>query len=98
MTKNGKLRGIQMSSMEGKRIIVTGPTSGVGRELAIQLAELGAEVILACRDVQKGNQVANEIESRTGSKNATVIEIDTSSQESIRKFASASRDKFDRLD
>jgi short-subunit dehydrogenase len=32
---------------------VTVPTSSVGREIAIQLAELGAEIILACRDVQK---------------------------------------------
>lgn len=87
-----------MNSMKGKRVIVTGPTSGVGREIAIQLAELGAEVILACRDIDKGNEVAKEIEQRTGSKNAVVMEIDTSSQESIRKFAREFKDKYDRLD
>src|SRR5690242_3471644 len=87
-----------MNSLQGKRVIVTGPTSGVGREIAIQLAELGTEIILASRDVQRGNEVANEIESRTGSKNATVMEIDTSSQESIREFARVFQDKYDRLD
>lgn len=84
--------------MNGKRVIVTGPTSGVGKEIAIQLAELGAEIILACRDIQKGNDVANEIQSRTGAKNTTVMEIDTSSKESIRKFAREFQNNYDRLD
>src|SRR6266542_4179915 len=87
-----------MNSMKSKRVIITGPTSGVGREIAIQLAELGAEVILACRDIQRGNQVAKEIANNKGSKNAVVMEIDTSSQESIRKFAREFREKYDRLD
>jgi NAD(P)-dependent dehydrogenase (short-subunit alcohol dehydrogenase family) len=87
-----------MNSMKGKRVIVTGPTSGVGREIATQLGELGAEVILACRHIEKGREVAKEIAGRTGSENAVVMKIDTSSQESIRKFAHEFRDKYDRLD
>ena len=87
-----------MNSMQGKRVIVTGPTSGVGREIAIQLAELGAEVILAARNIQKANGVAAEIARRTESNNAVVMEIDTSSQDSIRKFAREFRNKYDHLD
>lgn len=87
-----------MNSMKGKRVIVTGPTSGVGKEIAVQLAELGVEVILACRDIQKGNEVADEIARRTGSKSAIVMEIDTSSQGSIRRFAREFRNTCDRLD
>src|SRR5215216_2668330 len=87
-----------MNSMQGKRVIVTGPTSGVGREIAIQLAELGAEVILAARNIQKANDVAAEIARRTESNNAVVMEIDTSSQDSIRKFAREFRNKYDHLD
>jgi NAD(P)-dependent dehydrogenase (short-subunit alcohol dehydrogenase family) len=83
--------------MKGKRVVITGPTSGVGRETALQLAELGAEVILACRDLQKGGQLSGEIESRTGQK-AVVMMIDTSSQESIREFAQEFREQYDRLD
>jgi NAD(P)-dependent dehydrogenase (short-subunit alcohol dehydrogenase family) len=86
-----------MSDMRGKRVIVTGPTSGVGREIALQLASLGTEVILACRDIKKGGDIAREIEKRTGSK-AVVMMVDTSSQESIREFAREFLDRYDRLD
>src|SRR5436190_1762636 len=87
-----------MNSMKSKRVIITGPTSGVGKEIAIQLAELGAEVILACRDIQRGNEVAAEITRLMGSKDAVVMEVDTSSQQSIREFASEFCSKYDRLD
>jgi retinol dehydrogenase-13 len=86
-----------MSEMKGKRVIVTGPTSGVGREIALQLAGLGAEVILACRDLQRGDLLANEIENHTGQK-PVIMMIDTSSQESIRDFAQEFRERYDRLD
>jgi NAD(P)-dependent dehydrogenase (short-subunit alcohol dehydrogenase family) len=86
-----------MSDMTGKRVIVTGPTSGVGKEIALQLADLGPELILASRDIKKGEDVAKEIEKKTGSK-AIVMMIDTSSQESIREFAREFRDRYDHLD
>jgi NAD(P)-dependent dehydrogenase (short-subunit alcohol dehydrogenase family) len=87
-----------MNSMKGKRVIITGPTSGVGKEIAIQLAELGAEVILACRDVKRGNQVASQITRQTGSSKPVVMQVDTSSQKSIRKFAREFRRRYRRLD
>jgi retinol dehydrogenase-12 len=62
-----------MNSMKGKRVVITGPTSGVGKEIAMGLASLGAEIILACRDVKRGNQVASEITRRTGSSKLVVI-------------------------
>jgi len=87
-----------MNSMKGKRVIITGPTSGVGKEIAVQLAALGAEIILACRDTQKGNETASEITQRTGSEKLVVMKIDTSSQKSIREFAREFRKKYRRLD
>jgi len=87
-----------MNSMKGKRVLISGPTSGVGKEIAMQLAALGAELILACRDIKKGNKVAAEITKQTGSKKLVVMKIDTSSQKSIRKFAQEFRQKYRRLD
>ena len=87
-----------MNSMQGKRAVVTGPTSGVGKEIAIQLAKLGAEVVLAARSIQKANEGSAEISRRIGSNNAVVMEIDTSSQESVRRFAREFRNQYNRLD
>ena len=87
-----------MKPMQGKRVLITGPTSGVGKEMAAQLADMGAEVILGCRDLKKGKQTAAEITRRTGSSKVVVMQIDTSSQASIREFARQFRKKYRRLD
>ncbi len=87
-----------MTSMKGKGVVITGPTSGVGREIALQLAVLGAEIILACRDIKKGNKLAAEISRHTSTVKPVVMKIDTSSQKSIREFAREFRRKYRRLD
>jgi NAD(P)-dependent dehydrogenase (short-subunit alcohol dehydrogenase family) len=84
--------------MQGKRIIITGPTSGVGKEIAIQLAALGAELILGCRDIKKGTEIAAEIARQNGSALPTVMHVDLSDQESIRAFAQDFQSKYNRLD
>ena len=85
-------------SMKGKKVIITGPTSGFGKEIAIQLAILDAEIVLACRDLQRGEQTANEIVRRTGKKNCQVMLIDTSNQKSIHEFAKEYSNRFSHLD
>ena len=87
-----------MNSMKGKRVVITGPTSGVGKEIAMELSALGAEIIHACRDLKKGNKTASEITRRTGSAKLSVMQVDTSSQKSIREFAREFRKKYRRLD
>jgi NAD(P)-dependent dehydrogenase (short-subunit alcohol dehydrogenase family) len=87
-----------MNSMKGKRVLITGPTSGVGKEMALQLAALGPELILGCRDVKKGDQVAAEIIRNYDSAKVNVMHIDTSSQESIREFGREFKRKYRRLD
>ncbi len=85
------------NSMQGKRVVITGPTSGVGKEVATQLVALGAEVILGCRDIQKGKETATRITSRTGSSKVFAMRVDTSSQASIRAFAQEFRRRYRRL-
>jgi NAD(P)-dependent dehydrogenase (short-subunit alcohol dehydrogenase family) len=89
---------IQNGSMTGKRVIVTGPTSGFGKEIATQLTALGAELVLACRDLGRGERTADEIARRTGAKNCVVMRIDKSNQQSIHEFARQYRERYPRLD
>ncbi len=84
--------------MKDKQVIITGPTSGIGKEIAMGLGALGANLILACRDVKLGKVTAEEITRKTGAKNIVAMPIDTSSQQSIRDFARQYRGKYSRLD
>jgi NAD(P)-dependent dehydrogenase (short-subunit alcohol dehydrogenase family) len=84
--------------MKDKRVIITGPTSGIGKEIAMGLGALGADLVLGCRDVARGRQVADEIARRTGAKDIAVMRVDTSSQQSIREFAQKYRTDYPRLD
>jgi NAD(P)-dependent dehydrogenase (short-subunit alcohol dehydrogenase family) len=84
--------------MKGKRVVVTGSTSGIGKEIAAQLATRGAEVVLACRDEQKGEETKRELAARTGSQSLSVMPVDTSSPRSIADFARRFRDQHVRLD
>jgi NAD(P)-dependent dehydrogenase (short-subunit alcohol dehydrogenase family) len=87
-----------MSAMPAARIIVTGPASGIGKEIASQLAARGAEVILACRDAETGSQTAEEIRAHATTAQPVVMPVDTSSPASIRQFARKYRRRFDCLD
>ncbi|RSM64089.1 oxidoreductase [Kibdelosporangium aridum] len=68
--------------LTGKRAIVTGGASGIGIETARVLANAGAEVTIAARDVNAGQKVADEIK-------AFVAPLDLSSQASVKAFVDA---------
>jgi NAD(P)-dependent dehydrogenase (short-subunit alcohol dehydrogenase family) len=87
-----------MAWIENKRVVVTGATSGIGKEVAIGLASLGAHLVLAGRDRSRGDEVAAAINAKTGAERAAVMEVDTSDQRSIRAFAGAYRDTYGPLD
>ncbi len=92
------MRKSSIASMQGKQVVITGATSGIGKEIAIGLGALGAELVLGCRDVVRGKQTADEISRLTGAKSIAVMHVDTSSQKSIRNFARQYRDQYSHLD
>src|SRR6059058_1581237 len=53
-------------SVEGKKILVTGASSGIGRELALKLGEAGAEVLLVSRTREKLDEVADHVRKLGG--------------------------------
>jgi len=74
--------------------IVTGANSGIGKETARVLVKMGAYVVLACRDVDKANDVLEWIKNDTGIEdNAVVIPLDLGSFASIKNFVSEFHEK-----
>ncbi|XP_033628128.1 retinol dehydrogenase 13-like [Asterias rubens] len=84
--------------LNGKTVIVTGANSGIGRVTALDLAQRGARVILACRNLQKAEDVAKDIKSSTGNSEVVVRHLDLSSLQSVREFAQQIIETEDRLD
>lgn len=76
-----------MEWISGRHVIVTGATSGIGREVATQLAARGARLVLGCRDTIRGAEAAAEIAGATGGPEPGVLQLDTSDPASIRAFA-----------
>ena len=87
-----------MAWIEDKRVVITGATSGIGREIAARLASLGAHVVLACRDGVRAEQVAADIAAGVGERRAAVMTVDVSDQASVRAFAARYRDAYGTLD
>jgi len=71
----------------GKLAIVTGANSGLGRITARELARHGAEVVVAARNVAKGEEAVAEIAAVASGPKPTVGDLDLSSLESVRRFA-----------
>jgi len=86
------------ANLEGHVCIVTGPTSGIGKQTALELARLGAQVVLACRDAGKGEAVRDEIVSGTRTSRTEVMQIDLADPASVRTFAANFLATHSRLD
>jgi len=72
--------------MQGKICMVTGANSGIGKATALALAQMGATVVMVCRDRARGEQARSEI-TTTGKNNAVaLLQADLSSQQSTRQL------------
>ncbi|WP_394245628.1 oxidoreductase [Vibrio astriarenae] len=85
-------------TQKGRISVVTGSTSGIGKETARVLAQKQSTVVLAVRNVSKGEKVAAEIRSDYPDVDVSVMQLDLSSLHSIQAFSSQFLATFDRLD
>jgi NAD(P)-dependent dehydrogenase (short-subunit alcohol dehydrogenase family) len=85
-------------SQKGRVSVVTGSTSGIGKETAKVLAKKQSTVVLAVRNVSKGERIAAEIRADYPDTDILVMQLDLSSLRSVQAFGSQFLATFDRLD
>ena len=85
------------TSMNGKVVLITGATAGIGLVTARELARQGATVVGVARNAQKAAQVAEQIRADTGA-NVHFLLADLSSLAQVRRLADEFKRRYSRLD
>src|ERR1700722_12368744 len=76
-----------ISSQNGRRILITGANSGIGYMAALKLARKGATVVLACRDRTRGEAAKRLIQVEAPAARLELLLLDLGSLESVREAA-----------
>ncbi len=74
------------NSMQGQVCMVTGANSGIGKATALALAQMGATIVMVCRDRARGEEAQNEIRTKSKNNAIDLLLADLSSQQSIRQL------------
>lgn len=82
--------------LEGKNIIITGASSGIGEETARLLAGEGANVVIAARRLERLEELKEEIEADGGT--ALAVQTDVTKREEVFALVDAARDAFGPVD
>jgi retinol dehydrogenase-14 len=77
---------------------VTGANSGMGREISLGLARLGATLVMVSRDRQRGESARADVQHETGNGAVELLVADLSSQRSVRQLVKDFEAGHDRLD
>ncbi len=87
-----------MPDQSGKVFIITGANSGLGKEATFRLAKKNAEVVMACRNEEKGRQSMNEIKEKVPHAKLAVKKLDLSDLKSVDEFTDQFLQSYGRLD
>ena len=98
MMKNEKWNTENILSQKGRIVIVTGSSSGIGYETVRVLANKQASVIIAVRNLEKGNKALAEIIQQNKDADVRVMELDLANLASVNNFAENFQKNYSRLD
>ncbi|WP_062420746.1 SDR family oxidoreductase [Leptolinea tardivitalis] len=88
---------IRTEIMQGKTILVTGSTDGIGKQTALELARMGAHVLVHGRNTDRAKAAADEIASKTGAV-VSFVTGDYASLAQVRQLAEDILSRVNRLD
>jgi len=88
----------ESSPMAGRTVVLTGPTSGLGRAAAASFARMGARLVLVGRDTGRLERTRAELVAETPDLAATTVVADMASLASVRAAAAQILDREPRLD
>jgi NAD(P)-dependent dehydrogenase (short-subunit alcohol dehydrogenase family) len=87
-----------IENQKGKVVIVTGANSGIGYETAREMSRRGAEVILACRDEDRGMNAIKNIIEEIPKANLVMAHLDLSDLNQIKKFSDRIHEDYRKID
>jgi NAD(P)-dependent dehydrogenase (short-subunit alcohol dehydrogenase family) len=87
-----------VTELQGKVAVITGGNSGIGKETAVALAEMGARVIIAARNPTKAAAAVKELQDRVPGAEVEHLPLDLASFASVRAFAGAFGERAGQLD
>lgn len=88
----------RIADQAGRRVVITGATSGIGKEAARVLAGKNAAVVIAARNMEKAQKSVDEIRASFPKADVSCRELDLSSLKSVAAFVEAYATDFDQLD
>jgi len=83
--------------MKEKVVMVTGANSGIGKVTVLEIAKMGANIVMVCRNKEKGEATRQDIIKGSGNDKIELLICDLSSQQSIRDTAAEFLTSHDKL-
>lgn len=78
-------------------VLITGANSGMGKAIALKLAQTGARIVMLCRNKERGEAALKEVQKLSGNTGVQLMICDLASLKSIRAFCAEFKKKYDRL-
>ena len=84
--------------MDGKVVLITGGTSGIGKAAALELAKMGAWVVVTGRNRERGEEALVDLKAKSGSEKIELMLADLAMQAEVRRLVEEFEERHDRLD
>jgi retinol dehydrogenase-14 len=85
------------NALRGNVVMVTGANAGMGKEISLGVARLGASLVMVSRDRERGQAAVADVKQQTGNREVELMITDLSSQQAIRDLVKEFGARHDRL-